>query len=150
SAARKYFGPEPADQLIGKTVIYDDSLALTVAGIVKDWEGLSDLAYTSFISMSTAPNSWVRNRFPTAGWASVRPHHAQAFVKLAKGVTAQQVNAALADFVRRENPLPMPGAGHLRFYLQPLRDMHYSRTFHVEDTGDDFRQAYLPLLYGLM
>src|SRR5262249_38899253 len=32
----------------------------------------------------------------------------------------------------------------------PLRDMHYAKNFHIEDTGDDFRQAFLPLLYGLM
>jgi hypothetical protein len=150
SAARKYFGPVAPDQLIGKTVIYDDSLPVTVAGVVRDWDGLSDVAYTSFISISTAPNSWVRNRFPTADWASLQPLQSQAFVKLAKGVTPEQVNAALADFVRRENPLPTPGASHLRFYLQPLRDMHYARNFQIEDTGDDFRQAYLPLLYALM
>jgi len=150
SAARKYFGPMRPDQLIGKTVIYDDSLPVTVAGIVKDWDGLSDLAYTSFISIGTAPNSWVKARFPTADWASLQPHQSQAFVKLAKGVTPEQVNAALADYIRRENPLPMPGASHLKLYLQPLRDLHYASHYQIEDTGDDFRQVYLPLLYGLM
>jgi len=150
SAARKYFGPVPAEQLIGKTVIYDDSLTVTVGGIVKDWDGLSDLAYTSFISISTAPNSWVKGRFPTADWASLQPHQSQAFVKLAKGVTPAQVNAALAAYVRRENPVPFPGASSPHFYLQPLHEMHYAATYHITDTGDDFRQAYLPLLYTLM
>ena len=149
-AAARYFGALPVDQVIGKTVIYNDSLPVTVAGIVKDWEGLTDLGYTSFISIGTAVHTWVRQQFPTDDWASLQPHQSQAFVKLSKGVTAAQVNAALAAFVKRENPLPMPGASGLRFYLQPLREMHYSSTFHVEDTGDDFRRAYLPLLYALM
>lgn len=150
NTAKKYFGPRPPDQYVGKTVIYDDSLTVTVAGIVEDWNDLSDLAYTSFISISTAPHTWVKKRFPTTDWASLQLHQSQAFVKLTKGVTPQQVNAALAAYVKRENPLPVPGAVSPHFYLQSLHDMHYSNTFHREDTGDDFRQAYLPLLYALM
>jgi len=150
SAARKYFGAGTLDRLIGKTVIYDDSLPVTVAGIVKDWNKLSDLDYTSFISISTAPNSWVRNRFPTADWSSLQPHQSQAFVRLAKGVKPEQVNAALADYIRRNNPQIAPGSRDLHLYLQPLREMHYTPYFHRQDTGDDFRQAYLPLLYALM
>jgi len=150
SAARKYFGAGPFDRLVGRTVIYDDSLLVTVAGIVKDWNKLSDLDYTSFISISTAPNSWVRNRFPTADWNSLQPHQSQAFVKLAKGVKPEQVNAALADYIRRNNPQILPGSRDLHLYLQPLRMMHYTPYFHRQDTGDDFRQAYLPLLYALM
>ncbi|HMI59885.1 MAG TPA: ABC transporter permease, partial [Puia sp.] len=150
SAALKYFGPGSPDRLIGKTVIYADSLPVTVAGIVKDWDGLSDLAYTSFISISTAPNSWVKKQFPTTDWASLRPHQSQAFVKLARGVRPEQVNAALADFIHREDPKVIPGSSNLHLYLQPLRQMHYTQYFHPTDTGDDFRQAYLPLLYALM
>lgn len=150
SAARKYFGSGSLDRLLGKTVIYDDSLLVTVAGIVKDWNKLSDLDYTSFISISTAPNSWVRNRFPTADWNSLQPHQSQAFVKLAKGVKPEQVNAALADYIRRNNPQMVPGSHDLHLYLQPLRSMHYTPYFHRQDTGDDFRQAYLLLLYALM
>lgn len=150
SAARKYFGPGSPDRLIGKTVIYADSLSVTVAGIVKDWDGLSDLAYTSFISISTAPNSWVKSRFPTTDWASLQPHQSQAFVKLAKGVKPEQVNAALADFIRREDPKIVPGSSNLHLYLQPLSEMHYTKYFYPTDTGDDFRQVFLPLLYALM
>jgi hypothetical protein len=150
SAARKYFGAGPLDRLIGKTVIFDDSLQVTVAGIVKDWNRLSDLDYTSFISISTAPNSWVRSRIPTVDWNSLQPHQSQAFVKLAKGVRPEQVNAALAEYIRRNDPQIAPGSSHLHLYLQPLRLMHYTPFFHRQDTGDDFRQAYLPLLYALM
>ncbi|HEY4286538.1 MAG TPA: ABC transporter permease [Puia sp.] len=150
SAARKYFGPEAPDRYIGKTVIYEDSVLVTVAGIVRDWDGLTDLGYTSFISISTAPNSWAKNQFPTADWSSLQPHRSQAFVKLAKGVRPEQVNAALADFIRRNNPQIVPGSSNLHLYLQPLSGIHYTPYFHLTDTGDDFRQAYLPLLYALM
>jgi predicted permease len=150
SVARRYFGVGPLDKMIGKTVVYDDSLPVTVAGIVDDWNRLSDLNYTSFISLSTAPHSWIRNQFPTADWASLHPHQSQAFVRLARGVTPQQVNAAMNDLVRRTHPVLFPGAGVPHLYLQSLYDIHYTPDFHPSDSGDDFRKAYLPLLYALM
>jgi putative ABC transport system permease protein len=149
-AAQKYFGAFSPDKYIGRTLIFGDSLPLTVAGIVKDWTGLSDLGYTAFISISTAPNSWLKNQFPTTDWSSLRPHQSQAFVKLAPGIQPEQVNAALADFVRKVHANFFPGTTNLRLYLQPLSKMHYTPDFHPTDSGDDFRKGYLPLLYALI
>ncbi len=36
--ARQYFGPLPSDQVLGRELVYNDSLHVRVAGIVKDWE----------------------------------------------------------------------------------------------------------------
>jgi putative ABC transport system permease protein len=152
SVARKYFGTVEVGQIVNRKVIYDDSLTLTVAGIVRDWSQPSDLSYTSFISISTAPDTWLRERIPTTDWSSLQPRHSQAFVRLEKGVDPARVNAELAGFIHRLNPAPVlfRGASHLRLYLQSLRDMHYTPDFHPADTGDDFPKAYLPLLYTLM
>ncbi len=62
------------------------------------------------------------------------------------------MNAELAEYLHNLIPAPVlfPGCNHLRLYLQSLRDMHYTPDFHPIDTGDDFRKAYLPLLYALM
>ncbi|HXB34250.1 MAG TPA: ABC transporter permease, partial [Puia sp.] len=152
SVAKKYWGPGAAGAYLNRTVIYDDSLQLTVAGIVQDWDRPSDLNYTSFISISTAPKSWLRERIPTTDWSSLRPRQSQAFVLLAKGVNPSHVDSALAEYVRKLMPPPVPitGATHLRLYLQSLQDMHYTPDFHPADTGDDFHKAYLPLLYALM
>ena len=150
SAARKYFGGSPLDSIMGRTLILDDSLPLTVGGIVRDWDQLSDLDYTGFVSISTAPGSWLRSRFATADWSSLHPHQSQAFVKLARGVSAAQVNATLTDFIRKTNPHLPPGYHDMRLYLQPVSAMHFTPDFHVSDSGDDFRKAYLPLLYALI
>ncbi|HLZ88179.1 MAG TPA: ABC transporter permease, partial [Puia sp.] len=152
SVARKYFGTDKIDQVLGRKVIYDDSLPLTVAGIVRDWDRPSDLNYTSFISISTAPETWLRERIPTADWSSLQPRRSQAFVLLEKGIDPRRVNAQLAEYLHRLTPAPVlfSGANHLRLYLQSLRDMHYTPNFHPADTGDDFPKAYLPLLYALM
>src|SRR3984957_1573357 len=152
SVGRKYFGTDRVEQMLDRKVIYDDSLTLTVAGIVRDWDRPSDLNYTSFISISTAPETWLKDRIPTTDWASLQPRRSQAFVRLEKGVNPARVNAELAAYLRKLTPAPVlfSGANHLRLYLQSLRDMHYTPDFHSADTGDDFPKAYLPLLYALM
>jgi len=152
SVARKYFGTDKADRVLGRKVIYDDSLVLTVAGIVRDWNRPSDLNYTSFISMRTAPATWLRELIPATDWSSLQPRRSQAFVQLKKGVDARRVNTELAEWLHNLSPAPVlfSGAHHLRLYLQSLHDMHYTPEFHSADTGDDFPKAYLPLLYALM
>ena len=152
SVARKYFGTDSVEQMLDRKVIYDDSLTLTVAGIVRDWNRPSDLNYTSFISIRTAPATWLRDRIPTTDWSSLQPRHSQAFVQLKKGIDVARVNAELTEYLHKLKPAPVlfSGANHLRLYLQSLRDMHYTPDFHPADTGDDFPKAYLPLLYALM
>ncbi|MEP6948449.1 MAG: ABC transporter permease [Ginsengibacter sp.] len=149
SRAKKYFGDVPLSSIIGRTVIYDDSLQVHVSGIVKDWEHESDFNYTDFISISTATHSFLKNQIPTNDWNSLQPHNANAFVKLAKGVTAAQINGQLAAFVKKY--AKEVGAGNsLSLYLQPLTDIHFTKEFHRGDDGDDFRKPYLPTLYALM
>jgi len=152
SVARKYFGTDKIDQIMGRKVIYDDSLALTVSGIVRDWDRPSDLNYSSFISLRTAPETWLRERIARADWSSLQPRRSQAFVKLKKGIDPRDVNAQLAEYLHSLTPAPVvfSGANHLRLYLQSLHDMHYTKDFHPADAGDDFPKAYLPLLHALM
>src|ERR1700722_1580337 len=45
----KYFGKITPDQAMGRTVIYSDSLDMTVTGIVKDWTGNTDLNFSDFL-----------------------------------------------------------------------------------------------------
>ncbi len=101
SVARKYFGKIRMEEMLDQRVIYDDSLTLKVAGIVRDWNQPSDLNYTSFISISTAPDTWLRDRIPTTDWSSLQPRHSQAFVQLKMGMDPARVNAELAEYLRQ-------------------------------------------------
>lgn len=147
SRAKKYFGNIPLEQMIGKTVLYDDSLQVTVSGIVKDWTKNSDFNYTDFISVSTATHSFLKNNIATEDWSSLRPHNGSAFVKLSKGVTPQQINKRFSDFIQSHVKLT---DGRLTMYLQPLNNIHFTSNFRRGDDGDDFRKAYMPTLYVLM
>jgi len=146
--AKIYFGDLPLNEMIGKSVIYDDSLKLSVSGIVQDWTGNTDFGYTDFISISSATRSFLKSRIPAEDWTSLYPHNAMAFVKLQKGVTPEQVNSRFAAYIKEHVKLP-PG-GKLTMFLQSINDIHYSSSFRRSDDGDDFRKAYLPTLYILM
>jgi ABC-type antimicrobial peptide transport system permease subunit len=147
SRARKYFGNIPLLEVIGKTVVYDDSIRVSVSGIVKDWTQKSDFAFTDFISVSTATHSFLKSNIPTEDWSSLRPHNGSAFVKLTKTATPEQVNRSIANFIK----LHVPDAhGKLMMYLQPLASLHFTDQYRRGDDGDDFRKAYMPTLYILM
>jgi ABC-type antimicrobial peptide transport system permease subunit len=147
--AEKYFGNLPANQMIGRTVIYDDSLQVSVAGVVNEWPGNTDFGYTDFISIGTATHSWLRGRIPSEDWSGLTPHQSMAFVKLEKGTTAAMVNQRMASYLK-DHPTPNNRGLKIIMWLQPLTDIHFSLDYHREDDGDDFRKPYLPTLYMLM
>src|SRR5207248_3237710 len=78
--ARLYFGNIPLEKMIGKKVVYQDSLQLNVSGNVK----------------------------------------------------------------------PSNNGSKLSMWLESITDIHFTKEFHRGDDGDDFRKAYMPVLYLLM
>jgi len=150
SRAIEYFGNVPVSQMIGKTVIYDDSLKVTVSGILEDWNYKSDFAYTDFISIRTATHSFLRSRIPTEDWSNLGPHQSQAFVKLSKAGSVTKVNEAFAVFIKK-NVKPRQIGTKINMWLQPITDIHFTPEFHRGDDGDNqFRKAYRPVIYALM
>jgi len=147
--AIKYFGNIPLEKMIGKKVVYQDSLQVTVSGIVKDWNEKTDFGYTDFISIATATHSFLKTNIPTDDWSSLSPHRSMAFVKLSIGTTAAQVNERLAAFIKEHVKLDDVGS-KLSMQLQPLTDIHFTKDFHRGDDGDNFDKLYLPSLLALM
>ena len=147
--AKLYFGNIPLHAMIGKIVLYDDSLLVRVTGIVRDWTGNTDLGYTDFLSVTTATHSLLKKDIPTADWSSLQPHRSMAFVKLSPGVTPAQVNARFAAYIKSHVKFLQAG-DKLSMYLQPLADLHFTSDFHRGDDGDGWRKPYLPTLYVLM
>jgi putative ABC transport system permease protein len=146
--AKKYFGDLPLNEMIGKTVIYDDSLRVSVSGIVQDWTEHTDFGYTDFISISSATHSFLKSRIPAEDWTSLYPHSAMAFVKLEKGTTPEQINNRFTAYIKDQ--VKLSAGEKLTMYLQPINEIHFASTFRRSDDGDDFRKAHLPTLYILM
>ncbi len=152
SKARKYFGAIPVDQILGKEIIYSDSLHLTVSGIVKDYGKNTDIIFKDFISFSTIQNSFLKN-IPTLQCV-INPgkflwsDYIQEFVKLSKGTTPVQIEAQTAPLIKMTKQ-GLAGQENRKtgIHLQSLLDVHFNANY-----GNDFysRQASLPALYALM
>ena len=142
--ARTYFGDLPLNQLLGKEIIYWDSLHVSVAGIVKDWERPTDFTFTDFISFSTIQASqFVKHSINTDEWNDLWSA-SQAFVKLPKGAASNQFTTQFQQFSKAHFTKGMD----LKFTpaIQPLSDLHFNDAYQ-----DNYaRKAHLPTLYGLM
>ena len=139
--AERYFGYADPDRWLGKTLIYHDSLTVTVSGIVADWKENSDFAFKDFISFPTIKASFLKNDFEES-WG-MWDYDVQTFVKLAPGVSPARVDRQLAAMMERHRVGPKEF--HTDLSLQPLSDIHYNEKY-----ADDFaRKTSLPTLYGL-
>lgn len=141
SKARQYFGHGSLDEMIGMQVSYDDSLRVTVSGIVRDWNKNTDLPFTDFISFSTLQSSFLKNRFSTDSWKP-GDMFAWVFTKLSRGVTPSQLNAQMTSLVRTHADVEM----NLTLWLEPLSNMH----FNGDIIENQIRTAHMPTLYSLM
>ena len=140
--AHRYFGETPVGQLLGKELLYNDSLRVTVAGVVKDWRGNTDFGFTDFISLSTAEHSFLRQPFYLSSWEYMTAS-SNAFVKLVQGTTPEQVNQQLTRLlVKYRKPDPRLTL-HLR--LLPLAQIHFNSNY----SEYPFHKAHLPTLYSL-
>ena len=141
--AHTYFGDLSPDQIMGKEIIYQDSVRVSVAGIVKEWAQPTDFVFTDFISFATIRASQLKQAINLDQWNDIWSA-SQAFVKLPKIMTPAQLTKQFQRF----------GAVHftkdmdLKFTpaLQPLADLHFNDNYQ-----DNYsRKAHLPTLYGLM
>lgn len=140
SKAQKYFGKMPAEKMIGRELIYDDSLRVQVSGIIEDWKQHSDLAFTDFISYSTVQNSFLKKAFED-DWNHMST---LAFVKLSAGANPEKLNTQLAALVKANAP-KNPDI-KLTLWLEPITHVHFNADV-VENT---IRTADLPAMYGLI
>jgi ABC-type antimicrobial peptide transport system permease subunit len=141
SRAREYFGAGPLDEMVGKQVIYQDSLRVSVSGIVQDWNKNSDLSFTDFISFSTLRTSFLKNDFSTDSWKQ-GDMTAWVFTKLRKSTTPAPVKAQLSALVK----MHADQQTKLALWLEPLSNIH----FNADVIENPIRTAHMPTLYSLM
>lgn len=141
--ARLYFGELPIEQIIGREVIYQDSVRMRVTGIVNDWAQPSDLVFTDFISFATVQASQIKQNIDLSQWNDIWSA-SQAFVKLPEGTAPAQLTTQFQRFSKAHFTKEM----ELNFTpaLQPLSDLHFNDAYQ-----DNYsRKAHLPTLYGLI
>jgi putative ABC transport system permease protein len=141
--AFKYFATTDWESLIGKQVIYDDSLKTTVTGIIEPLKGNTDLTFKDFISYRTINSSYLRSGMEPNNWGRFMSS-LQVFVKLKKETSKAHFETQLQVFA--DHHYQIESNVTYTAALQPLTDLHYN-----DNPGKDYgRQASLPTLYGLL
>jgi putative ABC transport system permease protein len=142
SRAKKYFPKINPAYLIGKTITYNDSIPVTIKGVVKDLDEITEFRFKEFVSMITIPSSGLKGNYNWDEWSSINSA-SQFFVKLNPGVSsshvAGQIQALRAKYLKND---------YLKttHFLQPLNDIHFN-----EDYGNfDQTLANKSTLYGLL
>lgn len=133
SRARTYFGNLEVQDLLGKNVIYDDSLTVTIAGIVKDWTENSDLKRSEFISFSTIDNSFLGKVLEIENWERM-VHGSEGYIKIKKSDTPEETAAQLSKIMVKR------GHKEYSFKLDPLSSVHFPKS--DEYTPDIIRNLY--------
>ncbi len=145
SEAQKYFGQSDWSALMGRRIVYDDSLTVVISGIVKDWDKPTDLHFKDFVSYSTLKASYLKDEMALDQWDNFSSS-TETFVKLAPGVSAVRIETEFKSFVDTHIKNSFDKDQTYRMLLQPLSDLHFSAVYD-KDYG---REVHLPTLYGLM
>ncbi len=150
SRAKSYFGNAAPSTLIGKQVMYNDSIITTVAGVVKDFKQPSDFRFQDFISKATGDNSGLRDQWGWDSWGSINSN-CQLFLKLSKGTepaTVEKQLVALREKYRERNKEdPESDKKDLtKHLLQPLADLHFNADYDVFNGTQGNKST----LYGLL
>ena len=141
SRARQYFGTGPLNNVIGREVIYQDSLRVNVSGVIADWKGNTDFPFTDIISFSTIDHSFLLESLGLAPGQKGFPV-ASVLVRLAANARRARVQESLsANFDQHDE-----GAIFTRVELQALSDVHFT----PEWGSASVRTSQRPVLYSLM
>lgn len=128
SRAKQYFPGMSMSQIIGRQVIFNDTIPTVVTGIVKDISAHTDFNNKVFIALSTISHSGLKRYFNWDQWGNISDIN-QLFVKLAPGTSAQVINRQLARVSSLYNKND-EGNNKIVYRLQPLQDIHFNTDFN--------------------
>lgn len=148
--ARIYFGNSDAQSLIGKEIIYHDSVSTTVAGVVKDLPFNSDFDFTEFISTATVRNSkLLQGSIRLDNW-HYENGGSQVFIRLDEQTTLDNIKNQLPLLDKLYEEHSSTGNPHFtnnKHQIQPLSDLHFNAELGIFDHSRS--PAHLPTLYAL-
>lgn len=146
SRAKRYFSNQTPAQIIGKTMLYWDTLAVEVTGIVADLGRSSSFNGQEFLSLATVQKGEEGKHFIDA-WGSTNSSdqtYLMAYAKASSKQLDQQINAlslkySEAEFKKWGNSFDR------KHQLLPLNEVHFAVNFR-----DGNRKVDINVLYSLM
>ncbi len=129
-ARATYYFPElTPDQIIGKILIYDDTIQMKITGIVSDLEQRTDLTFQEFISIPTAKQTDAKDLVFNDNWGNTNSA-SQVFIKISASEKNIQ-NQLNALAIAHEAPESEAYGEKREFLLQPLSELHFSENLGI-------------------
>jgi predicted permease len=146
SNARKYYPGLSSTDILGKTIVFDDTIHAVITGVVKNIESNTDFNFGTFVSRSTLETS----RLKPGCWEQWGCTNSadQLFVRLTPGMTPSRLVPLLNQVYKRHNPPGSNDHSSIAIDLQPLSDLHFDTVYG--SSFDNNRSAHKPTLYGLL
>lgn len=147
SRAAKYFPHALPQEVVGNTLIYNDSILVKVTGVVENFKDRTDFNFEEFLSLKTARYSHMKNMILSDAWNNTNSA-TQVFIKIAKKVEITEIQEQL-DLLAKGNADPelLSYGMNRSFDLQPLSDIHFNVDTGVFNNSDG--QASKTVLIGL-
>lgn len=141
--ARRYFPNLSFEDILGKRLTIDDTIEVTVTGIVRDLPGNSDFYFGTIVSRSTLETARLKDNC-WDNWGCVTTNN-QLFVRLKPGTSVDALSSLLTKIYKAHQDAADDTKAQIE--LQPLSDLHFDTVYDGFDNG---RTAHKPTLYGLM
>ncbi|MFK8060528.1 MAG: ABC transporter permease, partial [Polaribacter sp.] len=146
--ASKYFPNTAITDIIGKTLMYNDSINAKVTGIVENFKNRTDIIFQEFISHPTLLQTRLRGNIIGKNWNNTNSN-SQLFVKLNPNANITSIKSKLKEIATEHATEKDIKYGEERiFKLQPLADLHFNDNYGLYNWSAG--RASKPLLKNLI
>ncbi|PJJ79750.1 ABC transporter permease [Mucilaginibacter auburnensis] len=145
--AKLYFPDVAPEHLVGRTVIFNDTVKTTITGIVAANKALSDFKYDAFVSLSTVYNTGLKTYYQTDVWGSTNSSN-QIFVKLAPNVSEARINKQIANIFDRFGEKNNNGIKTIH-RLQALSNIHTNPSYDGQVNPETLRNLTILAIFLL-
>ncbi len=145
--AKKYFPNTSLQQIIGKTIIYNDTILTTVSGLVANFTRRTDLVFEEFISLKTAATGDMTGTIKETNWGNTNSA-SQLFIKIKENADAKNVSLLLKNLAKEHEDKERAAIGYSSiFHMQPLFQIHLDSNYYTFDFAES--KASASVLIGL-
>ncbi|MBC3844859.1 ABC transporter permease [Winogradskyella echinorum] len=131
--AAEYFPNTAPNEIIGKTLVYNDSLNVTVTGVVENFKERTDFVFEEFISHPTVLQTRLREDFLNKEWANTNSS-AQLLVKVSSSADLVAIQNRFDALAKEHEDEDSKKYGLTqKFVLQPLSDIHFNEAYGIYD-----------------
>ncbi len=134
--AEKYFGDEDP---IGQTLTMNNKIDFTVTGIFKKIPHNSHLRFDFLCKFE----GMVKELRLDTGWWS---NDYYTYLLLQKGASYQEVSEKIHEYIKKINPK----ADSIKFFLQPVQDIHLHSNFTIDLVGQSENRAKYVYIFSII